>query len=70
MIPVQDNKANLYVCLSQFKTIGFFMLLLVFGKKGFFWCISKINVYNLQQQKTMNLYSIRYSNCANKKNLP
>ena len=67
MIPVQDNKANLYVCPSQFKTIGFFMLLLVFGKKGFFWVY--LNVYNFQK-KNMNLYSIRYSNCANKKNLP
>jgi hypothetical protein len=50
MIPVQDNKANLYVCLSQFKTIGFFILLLVFGKKGFFWVY--LNVYNLQKKKT------------------
>lgn len=41
MIPVQDNKANLYVCPSQFKTIGFLMLLLVFGKKGFFWGVFK-----------------------------
>jgi hypothetical protein len=49
MIPVQDNKANLYVCLSQFKTIGFFILLLVFGKKGFFWVY--LNVYNLQKKK-------------------